>query len=90
MKASPPKDLFDGSSAERRIWDRFASRVNAAQTFADAKTVASDGPKSSKPGSRFYSNLEFFLAHSMIPRGATLLKNRFSSNFTIGSRLAVE
>ena len=70
MKTSRSKDVFHAAAAAREICERFASRIKAAQTFADAMKVVHDGPASHAPGGQHYSNLAFFLIHSVIPRGA--------------------
>jgi hypothetical protein len=67
-KADRERERYE---ADRREWERFRPRLEAAQTLADALRLAADTPRSDEPGRRYYSNLSFFLQTFIVPDGSS-------------------
>jgi len=59
------------ADAERRVWDAFRPRLDALQTFLEAKKLMAESPPPDAPGRRYYSNLAFFLQAFIVPMGSS-------------------
>jgi hypothetical protein len=62
---------MEWDEAERRVWDAFLPRLQAAQGIADAIILWSQAVPESRPGRKYYSNLGFFLHTFSPPDGAS-------------------
>ena len=63
--------------AKKRCWQEFESKLDAAQSLRDAGDVISQKPAPDTPGWKYFSNLEYFLAHLAIPMGSSYSENTF-------------
>ncbi len=61
-------------NADRRHWEQFRSKLEAAKCFADARKILSESPLPDAPGRRYYSNLGFFLQEFHPPANSTYLE----------------
>jgi hypothetical protein len=59
------------NEAERREWDTFRPKLDALQTFADAKQLMAEAPRPDAPGRSYYSHLGFFLQAFTVPMGSS-------------------
>ena len=57
--------------ADRRAWDVFRPRLEALETYVDAKLLMAEAPRPDAPGRRYYSNLAFFLQTLVVPADST-------------------
>ena len=55
---------------ERRVWEKFRPKLEAAQSFADALKLVAETVPPDSPGRRYYSNLGFFLQSFTPPGGS--------------------
>jgi len=53
--------------AERLAWETFRPKLEALQSFAEAKQLVAEAPSPDSPGRRYYSNLGFFLQAFTVP-----------------------
>ena len=58
-------------NAVRCAWDIFQKKLEAIQTFIDAKILASTGPPVNAPGRQYYSRLGWFLENFGPPDGSS-------------------
>lgn len=61
--------------AKKRCWQEFEPKLDAAQSLRDAGDLISQKPALDTPGSKYFSNLEYFLAHLAIPVGSSYSEN---------------
>ncbi|MGB7922015.1 MAG: hypothetical protein WCF57_02090 [Pyrinomonadaceae bacterium] len=57
--------------AERREWETFRPKLDALQSYAEARQLVAEAPPPDAPGRRYYSNLGFFLQNFTVPMGSS-------------------
>ena len=71
-RKSAAQTRADQEEKAHRARAAFMAELRAAQTRKDAEALAFGAPRPDAPGRAFYSNLQFFLANSIPPRGASI------------------
>lgn len=57
--------------AERRAWEAFRPKLEALQSYPEARKLVAQAPPESAPGRGYYMNLGFFLQSFTIPLGSS-------------------
>lgn len=64
------KEMWERRDAEER--KRLLEKIDALESFDDARTLVQSGPQPNEPGRSYYSNFGFFLQAFEKPAGASL------------------
>lgn len=56
---------------ERRAWESFRPKLDALQSYSDAKQLISNAPQRDSPGRGHYMNLGIFLQDFTVPLGSS-------------------
>lgn len=62
---------YEWREAERREWEIFRPKLDALQSYDEAKRLVAEAPPPDTPGRRYYSNLGFFLQAFTVPMGSS-------------------